>query len=220
MPSKAPKPKSSRTAAVRDDTRQAIIDAAIDLFAEKGYDATTTRDIAGAAALNISLISYYFGGKEGLLDATLDCIQSQIMHLAAPALKPAANIREFAASLREFIDRFVTSHANNPNMHRVVQREQERNSPAFQRMVHSAYLQGFAKIVEFFADGQRRGWVSASADPATVAIALHGAMVQQLRFDRFRREIQGKTLAEAAHRAKVIDDLAMLFGRGILASTT
>lgn len=200
----------------RDDSRQALIEASINLFAAKGFDATTTRDIAGAAGLNISLISYYFGGKEGLLAATLESIQSRIIDLASPALKPAASAAEFRTRLREFITVFISSHAANPNMHRVVQREQERNSPAFHRMVRTAYVQSFTKIVEFLADGQRQGWIAQSADPGTLAIALHGAMVQQVRFDPFRHEIQGKSLADEAHRARVIDDLATLFCRGFL----
>ncbi|MET8681306.1 TetR family transcriptional regulator [Streptomyces sp. NPDC004647] len=47
-------------------TRQKILRAALSEFAAHGYAATRTSDIAGRAGVNTQLISYYFGGKEGL----------------------------------------------------------------------------------------------------------------------------------------------------------
>ncbi|MCW2306804.1 CerR family C-terminal domain-containing protein [Rhodobium gokarnense] len=49
--------------------RQKLLDAAIVLFGRKGFDATTTREIAEAAGVNIANIAYHFGGKEGLYRA-------------------------------------------------------------------------------------------------------------------------------------------------------
>lgn len=48
--------------------RQKIIDAAISLFYAKGYDGTSVRDIAKQANVNAANISYYFAGKQGLLE--------------------------------------------------------------------------------------------------------------------------------------------------------
>ncbi|MEH6305092.1 TetR family transcriptional regulator [Olivibacter sp. CPCC 100613] len=46
-----------------------IMDTALQLFSEKGYDKTSIRDIAHAAEVNIAMVSYYFGSKEKLLEA-------------------------------------------------------------------------------------------------------------------------------------------------------
>ncbi len=47
-------------------TREAILDAALRGFGERGFAATSVREIAAAAGSNIASISYHFGGKEGL----------------------------------------------------------------------------------------------------------------------------------------------------------
>ncbi len=47
-------------------TRNALIESAIRLFGERGYDAVSTRDIADLADANIGSIAYHFGGKPGL----------------------------------------------------------------------------------------------------------------------------------------------------------
>jgi AcrR family transcriptional regulator len=53
-------------------TRQALLDAARRRFARDGYAATTVREIAADAGANVSLISRYFTGKEGLFEACLE----------------------------------------------------------------------------------------------------------------------------------------------------
>lgn len=55
-------------------TRQSLVRAALRLFGEKGFEATTTREIAAAAGANIGSISYHFGGKEGLHAACAEYI--------------------------------------------------------------------------------------------------------------------------------------------------
>ena len=49
-----------------DGTRKAIVEAAMRGFAEKGFAATATREIAAMAETNVASIAYHFGGKEGL----------------------------------------------------------------------------------------------------------------------------------------------------------
>lgn len=50
-------------------TKRRILDAAIDEFASKGYAGARVADIAASAGVNQQLISYYFGGKDGLAQA-------------------------------------------------------------------------------------------------------------------------------------------------------
>src|SRR4051812_37545337 len=64
--SEKPLPDSQESSKDDASARERLLTVATKLFAENGLDGTSTRDIAKAADLNISLISYYFGGKEGL----------------------------------------------------------------------------------------------------------------------------------------------------------
>jgi AcrR family transcriptional regulator len=52
--------------------KQRILDAAETLFAEKGFHATSLRDITADANVNLAAVNYYFGSKEALLDAVLE----------------------------------------------------------------------------------------------------------------------------------------------------
>jgi AcrR family transcriptional regulator len=70
-------------------TRITLIESAIRLFAERGYDAVSTRDIADLAAANIGSIAYHFGGKPGLRLACAEHVISNIAATVGPAfLRP------------------------------------------------------------------------------------------------------------------------------------
>lgn len=63
-PRRAPAPRERKLDSER--SRRLLLDAAMDEFAEKGFAGARVQDIADRAGLNKQLISYYFGGKEGL----------------------------------------------------------------------------------------------------------------------------------------------------------
>jgi len=84
-----------------DLTRQSILRAAINLFAEKGFEGASVRDIVARAKVNQAAINYHFEGKEGLyaevLKAALDALTRQAADAAALTDLP----RE--AALRQFV---------------------------------------------------------------------------------------------------------------------
>ncbi len=51
----------------RDETRERILDAALALFRERGFDGTTMRDVADAAGLSAGAAYYHFASKEALV---------------------------------------------------------------------------------------------------------------------------------------------------------
>ncbi|NRQ37497.1 TetR family transcriptional regulator [Nonomuraea sp. NN258] len=56
----------------REATRQRLLDAARELFAEHSYEQVTVRMIAAAAGANIALVGRYFGSKAGLFGAVME----------------------------------------------------------------------------------------------------------------------------------------------------
>lgn len=81
------------------DTKNRIVDAALALFARKGFAATGLRELANEAGVNLAMINYFFGSKMGLLKDILDTFfngYSSIMqqHLRGPG-KPEEKLRHF-----------------------------------------------------------------------------------------------------------------------------
>lgn len=73
-----------------DQTREALLSAAIETFGRDGYHPASTRAIARAAGVNQALIGYHFGGKQGLYLAVFEHIAEQIAADALPAVRAVA----------------------------------------------------------------------------------------------------------------------------------
>lgn len=78
----------------RAGKQQALIVAALKLFASKGYDATTTREIAACAGCAEGLIHRYFRSKAGLLPALMEHRLSQEVADLAHHIRPALSFEE------------------------------------------------------------------------------------------------------------------------------
>lgn len=75
--------QAARRRASRQDgegTRRLILETAGELFAERGYADTTSKDICSAANVNGAAVNYYFGGKEGLYREVLIEAHQQLLN--------------------------------------------------------------------------------------------------------------------------------------------
>lgn len=86
-----------------------LLDAAEELFAERGYDAVGIREIADRAGVNLSGIKYHFGSKRGLYLETIRRSMDRRGSTAAWALlgEPIAGRSEAAAALGAFVRAFL-----------------------------------------------------------------------------------------------------------------
>src|ERR1700722_14461691 len=83
-----------------DDTRSRLLDAAAAIFAERGYQAATTREICVRARANAAAVNYHFGDKLGLYKAALKsvigrCQKSGVETYALSAMAPEQALRSF-----------------------------------------------------------------------------------------------------------------------------
>ncbi len=66
------------------------------MFAEKGFYGTSIRDICKVAGVNISLISYHFGGKEELYKVVVESITKKILNYMRSNMGFAAEVPDFS----------------------------------------------------------------------------------------------------------------------------
>ncbi|RYM06947.1 TetR/AcrR family transcriptional regulator [Sporolactobacillus sp. THM7-7] len=70
-------------------TKETVIHSALKLFNMGGYDGTSVRAIAADAGVNIALVSYYFGGKQGLLEYLMASFYEGYLEVMERAAKEA-----------------------------------------------------------------------------------------------------------------------------------
>jgi TetR/AcrR family transcriptional regulator, regulator of cefoperazone and chloramphenicol sensitivity len=93
-----------------DETRQRIIDAAVNLFGEHGFAGASTRDIAAAAGVNAPALQYYFENKEGVYHACAEFIADDMRARFEPSMRHAAGVLKDQGDTRALIDAFLGIH--------------------------------------------------------------------------------------------------------------
>jgi AcrR family transcriptional regulator len=122
-----------------DTKRERIIDAAGELFAERGFDATTVRDICQAADANVAAVNYYFGDKQRLyIEAVvrahrwrMDRVKLPDWHADTPPEKKLADF------IQTFIRRVRTGPGDTWHT-RLIMREIANPSAACAELVQSS----------------------------------------------------------------------------------
>jgi len=98
----------------KDNPQKRIFDASVALFARRGYDGVGVREIAREANVNISMISYYYGGKAGILKSIIEKFHDKyyeaIVGVADTVQSTEEGARRVIKSIVDFI-RFNTDLA-------------------------------------------------------------------------------------------------------------
>jgi AcrR family transcriptional regulator len=94
-----------------EDTRERILQASQKLFADKGFEATSVRDITTEAGCNVASVNYHFGGKENLY---LETFRSMVAVLRDQRLSVLDELmgRAPPPSLEEFLGSFAEGFIN------------------------------------------------------------------------------------------------------------
>lgn len=157
-------------------TREKIIEAAAKLFADKGYNGVSVREIARASRTNLCLVSYYFDGKEGLyLTILREHAEKMITQMGeAITSAPEEITREkFLTTLDAIIDRVIEMRLGHPIMAKVIQRESLDGFP-FGDEIHKEVIEPVAnKFFAFFEEAQRKKIVKPDIHPKIFFCLLH-----------------------------------------------
>ena len=104
--------QEKEVAIMEHNTRSKLIEIATTLFATKGFAAVSVRELTVAAQVNVSAISYYFNGKEGLYQAVLEEQFSPLLQ----ALQIARSNSSFSPieRLTFYADQISDIHAQRP----------------------------------------------------------------------------------------------------------
>jgi AcrR family transcriptional regulator len=99
-------------------TRQRMLGAAVELFAERGLGSTSVRDVAGAAGVSLAMVHHYFGSKDELYDACIDATYAELS-----AMKGALALELVSpAPLAELFGRAVVTSFRFAREHRTAVR--------------------------------------------------------------------------------------------------
>lgn len=189
------------------DSRQALIEASRPIFADKGLEGATVKDIADAANVNVALISYHFGGKEGLYRAAIESVGRERLELAERMLKPTASAEEFRFRLKVFAEEFLNEHLRHPECMKIIHREFDGENNIALEVFRTVFSEMFSKVRLFLMAGVENKILREDLDADCVGNMIFGSLVNAIRMDFLRKQVIGASLYDPEYAARFIDQL-------------
>jgi TetR/AcrR family transcriptional regulator len=165
--------RKNRTAAGNVSVRQRLLAAATDLFTQRGYAATTVREIVGAAAVTKPVLYYYFRNKEGIY---LELMRQAFSRLDELIAGSAGNRGRATQKLLHLCDRTYTLFMENVKVARVmysIYYGPQQGAPFFDFDSYHLKFQGAVR--ELIQEGIRKGEFR-KGNPDDMTWAILGAI--------------------------------------------
>jgi TetR/AcrR family fatty acid metabolism transcriptional regulator len=155
------------------DKRRRILDAAVHVFARKGYFAARVSDIAKKAGVADGTIYLYFQNKEDILVRLFDEVMSEHVVQARAAVRALPSAPERLLAIAE---RHLTVLGENRDLAAVFQVELRQSTRFMERFTASWLRDYFELLDEVMGEGQRDGSLRADVNRRLAAKMLFGAL--------------------------------------------
>lgn len=161
--------------AVTVDKRRLLLDAAVHVFARKGFHAARVGDIAEEAGVAHGLLYHYFSSKDEVLATIFRETWTDLLDAVNDVERSDAGARE---QLRQVAAILLRSWRRNPDLVRVLVREVTRSSEVERRI--GEIDAAFAALERIVRKGQAGGELREDLDARLAAVVFYGALEEIL----------------------------------------
>src|SRR2546421_9270850 len=204
--------------------RQAILDAAEEVFAKNGFDGARIDAIAAASGYNKSLIFHYFGDKLGLYREIVLRVREQFQGWFARVLAPLVDNDAMpldAGTVRAFLETFIRWYFNmlveHPRLLRMIAWEAAEGwhtFTSFQRKPEE--LEMSLSIIDFIQRAQKAGFIEAELDPLLLIFNMVNLCMYHVISTPLLQQLMDSTGRPAPELAQAQDQIVKLVLRGAL----
>jgi TetR/AcrR family transcriptional regulator len=178
-----------------EDVKRELVDAARELFARRGFGDVGIRELARSAGVTPGMISYYFGGKQGLYEAMLASVFDGLIARVGELL---AESPRSTAPVEALIQLYVATISSQPWVPALLLREVVTAGPAERaRFVERFARRGLPLLQGLLAKEVDAGTLRADLDPRLAVLALAGMAV----FPFLTHPVMGKVFDYALDEA-------------------
>jgi TetR/AcrR family transcriptional regulator len=155
-------------------TRDKILRAAREAFAEKGFDGVSVDEIAKRAGVKKALIYYYFPSKEELFKEVWEGALSELEEHLFRQIEGESN---YVAKLKKFLRSYIDFVTNKKVISRVIEREKASVMSSEKWEDLRKRYEGFlGRIADLIAEGKRYNAVYEDIDPWAAADLISGSI--------------------------------------------
>ncbi|MCQ2368501.1 MAG: TetR family transcriptional regulator [Kiritimatiellae bacterium] len=143
------------------ESRQKLLLAGMEQFAEKGYSGASVRDIVGSIGYSVPSISAYFGGKEGLANAIVETLKQTFVQPVIHDLSTITTDRAWRVAVKGFVSDLIGLFASKDEPNRyfaALYRHESANLHAKKVTLHEEIMvpifHHFERLIELGVPGR------------------------------------------------------------------
>jgi TetR/AcrR family fatty acid metabolism transcriptional regulator len=182
-----------------------ILDAAVKVFADKGYYGARVSDIAQEAGIAYGLVYHYFKNKEDLLISIFRTRWSQFDQAVRNIMEEKDDPRQMIRSIISFL---FHSYKNNPKMIEVMILDVAKTTRFFNGENIRQFTGLFSLISEIVRRGQEQGIFKKDLDTKLAAYCLYGS-VERIMLGWILEDKKGITDQEARAATEIITTIIL-----------
>ena len=186
------------------DSKHALLVSAKKVFAEKGFEGATVKDLADDAGVNISLVSYHFGGKDGLYRACVMQFAEARVDAIERILKPVTSTSELKIRLRLFAEEFVDVHMREPDLCKIIHRDVDRMTDIGAEVMRDGFFKLFLKFVDFLKSAEKAKVIRKMKDPEISASLTFGSLIHTLSKEKHRHMLGRPSISDPKYREEFL----------------
>jgi AcrR family transcriptional regulator len=164
---------------VAESTKERLLASAKELFAQSGYELTSTAAIARHAGTSESQLVRHFGGKRGLLNAVFDdgwaALNAHLTKRLSKASDPIAAVETVLATIIESL------HKDQHLAYLLLFEGRRIREPGLKLELSGGYQEFVALLLRLIRQAQKEELISGAIAPAALASALVGAAEGMIR---------------------------------------
>ena len=199
-----------------ESAQDRLFAAATKLFAQKGYDATSTKEICELAGVNIASLHYYFESKEKLYLEIISRFGEQSLESAVRVLQPPRVAEEIAIRLEMYLYETLEIMLADIDTVRIVLREIEAHQVITEDLFRSSFMKSFGALEEFFDAAIKRKFIAKDIDPRVAASAFTSQIVQVIRSNNLNKKYFKASIESDDFRKHWVTQMVRIFTNGLL----
>jgi len=161
-------------AEIASDTPERILQAALEVFSERGFEGARTREIAARARVTLGLLQYHYGSKDRLWKASVERAFGTLRS-GLESILESPEPRDERERLRRMLRAHVAFVARHPEFIRLMHDEGKRRGPHMRWLVDRYVKPLFERARPIFERAQAQGILPGGIDPAHYLYMMVGA---------------------------------------------
>jgi AcrR family transcriptional regulator len=187
------------------DAREALLDAAVGLFAERGVAGTTRAEIAAGAGVTPAMVHYYFANREHLLDAIAE---ERLQRIVTTIWIPVVESKDVVSMLGGLVQRVLEAAEVHPWLPSLWLREVISEGGQLRaRSLRTVRFEYVEHLIRTVRAAQRRGELNPRLEPRLVFVSVLGLTLLPLANLRVLQQVpllQGIRSDDVARHAQAL----------------